>query len=198
MIRRCLPILAVLLAGASLSGCAGMVIGGAASAGVAAAEERGLGGAVDDTKIRTEINNLWFQKDIDMYRKVTLNIQEGRVMLTGTVPKPEFKSEAERLSWQAGGVREVNNEVLVMDSGAIDYGRDVWIANTLRTRLMFDSDVKNINYNIDVVMGIVFLQGIAATDAERSRVIAHARDISNVKKVVSHIILRDDPRRFRS
>ncbi|MEJ0072168.1 MAG: hypothetical protein WDO24_29510 [Pseudomonadota bacterium] len=40
----------------SLSGCVGIAIGGAASVGVAASEERGVGGALTDTRIRTDIN----------------------------------------------------------------------------------------------------------------------------------------------
>ena len=58
----------VVLAAALLSGCAGAVIGAGATTATAAAEERGLEGAVDDAKIRAEINHLWFQRDIEMYR----------------------------------------------------------------------------------------------------------------------------------
>lgn len=180
----------------ALSGCAGIIIGGAATAGVAAAEERGLEGAVDDAKIRAEINHLWFQRDIEMYRRVTLAISEGRVLLTGSVPEPEARVEAVRLSWQATGVKEVLNEIQVENqSGAISYGRDVVIANTLRGKMLLDSQIRNINYSVDVVNGIIYVMGIAQNQAELDRVIGHARNIENVKKVVNHVRLKDDPRR---
>jgi osmotically-inducible protein OsmY len=173
-----------------------VVVGGAATVGVGAAEERGLEGAVDDTKIRASINDLWFRQDFDLYRNVSLTITEGRVMLTGSVKKPETRVDAVRLAWQAAGVRQVIDEIQVEDqSGVMDYGRDVWIANDLRTRLMFDGQIKNINYTVDVVNGVVYLMGIGQSQDEVDRVVAHARDISNVKRVVNHVVLKNDPHR---
>jgi osmotically-inducible protein OsmY len=60
---------------------------------------------------------------------------------------------------------------------------------------MFDGHVKNINYTVDVVNGVVYLMGIAQSQDELDRVVAHARDIGNVKRVVSHIVLKNDPHR---
>jgi osmotically-inducible protein OsmY len=172
------------------------VVGGAATIGVGAAEERGLEGAVDDTKIRTNINDLWLRQDFDLFRDVTLTVSEGRVTLTGSVKKPETRIDAVRLAWQAAGVRQVNDEIQVEDqSGVMDYANDVWIANKLRTRLMFDGQIKNINYTIDVVNGVAYLMGIAQNQEELDRAIAHARDTSGVKRVVSHVVLKNDPQR---
>lgn len=190
---------AFLLAVASLpllSACAGVVIGAGASAGVAASEERGLEGAIDDAKIRAEINHLWFQKDVEMYRQVTLTINEGRVLLTGTVANADARIDAVRLCWQVAGVREVINEIKVGGAAGFGaYARDVEISLSLKQRLLFDKYIRNINYTIDVNEGVVYLMGIAQDDAELDRVIAHAREISGVKAVVSHIRLRTDPRR---
>ena len=184
------------LAGA-VSGCAGAVIGAGATAGVAAAEERGMSGALDDAKIRVEINRLWFDRDVEMYRQVTLNISEGRVMLTGVVASDQARADAVRLCWQVSGVREVLNEIQVRAAGepGMDQANDLWIQNKLKARLLTDSDVKNINYIIDVTDSVVYLLGIAQSDAEVARVIAHARDLSGVKRVISHIRLKSDPRR---
>ncbi|WP_152426776.1 BON domain-containing protein [Paramagnetospirillum caucaseum] len=183
--------------GGLLSGCAATVVGAGATAGVAAAEERGIEGAIDDVKIRAEINHLWFQKDVEMYRKVTLNISEGRVMLTGMVPTEQARADAVRLSWQVGGVKEVLNEVKVVPAGESgwDQAGDLWIQNKLKARLLTDGEVKNINYIVDVTDSVVYLLGIAQNGAELDRVIAHARDVSGVKRVISHVRLKTDPRR---
>lgn len=185
------------VAAAGLSGCAGAVLGAGASAGVAAAEERGFEGSLEDAKIRAEINHYWFQHDVEMYRKVTLTISEGRVLLTGVVPSESASSDAVRLTWQAAGVREVYNELEVMPDGAglINQGRDSVIANTLRIRMLGDKEIKNINFSVDVVNGVVYLMGIAQSEGELDRVIAHARDVENVRRVISHVRLRNDPRR---
>lgn len=187
---------AILASAALLSGCAGAVIGAGATTATAAAEDRGLEGAVEDAKIRAEINHLWFQRDVEMYRQVTLTIKEGRVLLTGTVPNPEARVEAVRLAWQAAGVREVLNEIQVHgDSGFSDYAQDVAISQKMKTRLLFDREIRNINYTVDVNDQVIYLMGIAQNDAELQRVIAYARDISGVKGVVNHVRLKNDPRR---
>ncbi|WP_237051287.1 BON domain-containing protein [Magnetospirillum sp. ME-1] len=195
--RPLLNALLIAAMGGMLTGCAATVVGAGASAGVAAAEERGLDGAVDDLKIRTEINHLWFQKDVEMYRKVTLNISEGRVMLTGLVATEQARADAVRLSWQAGGVKEVLNEIKVVPTGESgwDQANDLWIQNKLKARLLTDGDVKNINYIVDVTDSVVYLLGIAQNSAELDRVIAHARDVSGVKRVISHVRLKTDPKR---
>jgi osmotically-inducible protein OsmY len=194
------PVAAALIAIAaagSLSGCAATAIGVGASAGTAAAEERGLDGAFDDTKVRTEINHYWFQKSFDLFRKVGLTISEGRVLLTGVVPDENTRADAVRLAWQAAGVKEVYNEIEVVPSGEPfwDESRDTVISQKLKARLMFDKEISNINYSIDVVNGVVYLMGIAQHQSELDRVVAHARDIANVKRVISHVVLKDDPRR---
>lgn len=186
----------VLVAAGLLSGCTGAVIGAGATTATAAAEERGLDGAVDDAKIRAEINHLWFQRDIEMYRQVTLTIKEGRVLLTGTVPNPEARVEAVRLSWQAAGVREVLNEIQVHgDTGFTDFTRDIAISQKMKARLLFDKEIRNINYTVDVNDAVIYLMGIAQSEGELERVIAYARDISGVRGVVNHVRLKNDPRR---
>ncbi len=186
----------LLLLAPCLSGCITTAVAGAGAVGMGAAEERGVEGAVDDAKIRTAINGLWIDHDFTLFREVTLTVNEGRVMLTGSVEKPETRVDAVQLAWQAAGVRQVLDEIQVTDQSGLKSGvQDAWIANKLRTQLMFDGAVKNINYTVDVENGVVYLMGIAQDQDELDRVIATARDISDVKKVVNHVLLKSDPRR---
>lgn len=197
MLRPAATAALVLAAAGLLSGCAGMVIGGAATTATAAAEERGLEGAVDDTKIRAEINHLWFQRDVEMYRQVGLTIKEGRVLLTGTVPNADARVEAVRLAWQPAGVREVINEIKVtgVDSNGGSGLSDFAIAQKMKAKLLFDKEIRNINYTIDVNEDVIYLMGIAQNEGELDRVIAYARDISGVRGVVNHVRMKNDPRR---
>lgn len=197
MLRPAATAALVLTAAALLPGCAGVVIGGAATTATAASEERGLEGAVDDTKIRAEINHLWFQRDIEMYRQVGLTIKEGRVLLTGTVPNADARVEAVRLAWQPAGVREVINEIKVtgVDSNGGSGLSDFTITQKMKAKLLFDKEIRNINYTIDVNEEVIYLMGIAQSEAELDRVIAYARDISGVRGVVNHVRLKNDPRR---
>lgn len=190
-----LPVLSTLLA-LALNGCVPVIVGGAGAVGVGASEERGVEGSVDDAKIRSAINAIWIDHDFSLFREVTLTVQEGRVMLTGSVEKPETRVDAVRLTWQAAGVRQVIDEIQVTDQSGIGSSlQDGWIANKLRTQLLFDGSVKNQNYTVDVENGVVYLMGIAQNQEELDRVIATARDIADVKKVVNHVLLKTDPRR---
>ena len=198
--NRTFPLILTLTAVAGLlSGCAGMVVGAGATAGVATVQERGISGTIDDTKIRADINSAWLKQDAEMFRKVGLNIYEGRVMLTGIVLKPAQRDEAVRLTWQAAGVREVINEITINADGQdfTDYTHDTWIQQKLQTKLLFDKDVKNVNYVIDVVGSVIYILGLAQDQIELDRVIAQANDISGVKRVISHVLLKSDSARVQ-
>ena len=189
--------LVLLLAGSiSLSGCAELLIGAAATTGVAIAEERSVGDAVDDLTIRAELNHLFFRDDVELFGDVSFSVIEGRVLLKGSVPTPDDRIRALRLAWQAAGVREVINELQVADdSGILDYARDTWISAQLKGKLLVDGDVLSINYSVETVDGTVYLLGIAQDEAELARVAEHARSIEDVKRVVSHVVLKDDRHR---
>jgi len=178
----CLPLLA--------GGCTpvGVAIGAGATAATASQSERGLKGTAEDIAIKTEINHYLFQKDVDLFSAVGLSVEDGRVLLTGSVPKPEDRIEAARLAWQADGVREVINEIQVVDkSDIVDKARDTWIETQLETKMLFDSGISSINYDVDTVNGTVYLFGIAQDSAELQRVINHARNLEYVRNVVSYV-----------
>ncbi|MGB0719230.1 MAG: BON domain-containing protein [Bdellovibrionales bacterium] len=182
------------LALAGLQGCAAAVVGAAGVAGVSAAQEGGLSRAVSDAAIQTEINDLWFRHDVEMFRKLDMTVKEGRVLLTGVVQNPEHRVEAVRLAWQPKGVTQVINEIQVADSGGISgYARDAWITARLRTALTLDKKVQTINYSIDTVRSVVYLMGVAQDQAELDQAVKLARGISDVQQVVSYVkIVGDD------
>jgi osmotically-inducible protein OsmY len=192
------PFAATALLGLIAGGCTpvGVAAGGAAVGVTAAQSEKGFRRSVADTEIRIAINDLWFQADEEMFRKVNLQVQEGRVLLTGNVRLPEQRVEAVRLAWQAPGVREVINEIEVSDtSGLSNLARDTWISTQLKSTLLFDKDVSSINYSIETVNQAIYLMGVAQSQAELDRVVGHAKSISYVRRVVSHVLLKDDPQR---
>ena len=187
---------ALLLAALSACSPVGTAVGVAATAGTTASQERPISKAVSDATIRTEINYKWGKHDLALYRKVSLSVIEGRVVLTGSVINPQTRIDAARLAWQANGVKEVINEIQVENwSGVMDRGRDEWIQAKIKSRLLLDSGVMSINYTVDCVNGTVYLMGIAQNQDELDRVINHVRDTAYVRSVVSYVRLKDDPAR---
>jgi osmotically-inducible protein OsmY len=183
---------AALIGLGSLTSCiVPIVAGGAATGGYIAGQERGVGTQVNDTVIRTEINDKWNRYDSDMQHQLALSVYDGRVLITGTVSNPEFKTQSVRLAWEVKGVTEVNSEIeLAASTGIGDTARDELITTRLRSAILFDSDIRSVNYTIDTVNGSVFLSGSARTQAELNKVTNYARNIPNVKRVVSYVRIR--------
>ena len=186
-----LPLLPILFSG----GCT--LLDTAATAGataaIASSQERGLQGAMRDQRIRMDINHYWLQESAAMFHAVNLQVRNGRVLLTGKVDSPDMRVEAVRLAWKPDGVTEVINEIEVTDTSSLSsYARDTWINTQLKTKLLIDRDVSALNYSIETVNQVVYLIGLAQDQQELDRVVAHAKDIPYVQRVVNYVSLKVD------
>ena len=176
------------------NGCTpiGAAAGAGATAGTMSAQERGFKIGVKDTLILAKINQNWIEHDFKIFAKISAKVVEGRVLLTGTVPKSDNRIEAVRLAWQVDGINEVLNEIEVADqSDLLDVTRDAWVSAQLRIKLTVDGEIKAINYAIDTVNGTVYLMGIAQHSTELDRVRAHARNLKYVRRIVSYARVKD-------
>ena len=79
----------------------------------AAAQERGVNGAIDDFTVKTEIERAYLQTNPLIQQRVTTTVYNGRVMLTGRVDRPEMKAEAKRVASAVAGVRALYDEIEV-------------------------------------------------------------------------------------
>lgn len=182
---------------AALGACAPVVLGaGAATVGVAAAQERGAVGALSDVETQISIGNRLLNESGELFQNVNIAVSEGRVLLTGSVPRPEDSIEATRIAWTAPNVVEVINELTVdADRGLRGFATDRRITTQLRTRLIGDTMIAARNYNIETYGGVVHLIGIALSTDELRRATWHASMVPGVREVVSHVVLVDDVRR---
>ncbi|MHC8508009.1 MAG: BON domain-containing protein [Rhodospirillales bacterium] len=188
---RIFRLLSALLLLAALPAC-GAATGAAATVGNAAYDERGVGGVAYDTVIAARIREAYFQSGIDLLLDVGLEVYEGRVLITGVVENEQMRADAVRIAWEQKNVNDVLNELIVApDSDFINEGHDAWITTKLETSLIADFDVYANNFSATTTGGVVYLMGVARSQAELNRVIAHARDISRVRRVVSHVRLRN-------
>ncbi len=194
--HRSLPIMFLGLAatGLALSSCTTVATSAGVAIGTAAVQEGGISRALSDARIQTEVNDLWFRHNFEMFRKLDMTVDQGRILLTGVVQNPEHRVEAVRLAWQPRGVVQVINEVKVAESaGILGYAKDVWISTRLRSALILDGQVESINYSIDTVQGTVYLMGFAQDQGELNHVIDIARKIENVTHVVSYVKMPGTP-----
>lgn len=159
-------------------------------------KEKGIKEAMSDGMIDAAVNKELINHDINMFLNVEIEVVEGRVLLTGSVKKAKYRMDAIKLAWKVLGVREVINEIEVTNKGGIiRYLNDVKIKTQIRYKIIADKKIRSINYNFESVNGTLYVIGIAQNKKELKRVVKHANDIKGVIKVVSHVMMKDDPRR---
>jgi len=193
-LRAVLCLVVTLTLPVALCGCPVAIVGGLAAAGgagYAANQERGVNGTVDDLTIKTNIQNAWLQTNPLMQRDFTITVYEGRTLLTGTSPNPELKAQAAQVASQIPGVRAIYNEIEVAPSeSAWASVKDTWISSQIRSNIVFASQVRSVNYTIDTVNVSVYVIGSARSQAELDRVTEAARNVPDVKRVVSYVEIR--------
>ena len=177
----------------TLGGCPLAIVGGlgaAGGAGYAANDERGVHGSSDDFAIKSNIQKAWAQAN-PLLETLNINVYEGRVLLTGAAPTPESKAQAAEIAGRVPGVRAVYNEIeMTPPETAWADAQDTWIGSRLRTELAFNRDIRSGNYTIETVNGSVYLIGSARSQAELDNATNIARNIPDVKRVVSYVEVR--------
>lgn len=182
---------------ASLAACVpAAIVGSGAILTTSVLEERTTRAALDDTAIKTGILHRLGNRSGDLYRDVFVDVKEGRVLLAGTVPRPEDRVAATEAAWAVDGVVAVEDALEVSrDSGTRAYLEDVAISNEVRYALLVAPGVQSVNYSVTTIDRVVHLTGLALSDRELERAVEAARRVGGVKRVVSHVLRIDDPRR---
>ena len=196
MIRRAVGI-ALALGALAVASCGPVVLGTTGAVLTRSVmQERTTRDALRDVDIKLSLNNQLLSHSAGLFANVSVDVTEGRVVLTGSVPTREDKVTATQLAWAMQGVTSVSDELTVKeDSGAVAYLEDAWISNRLRLALLRDRQISSVNYNVETVDKVVHLTGIARTRGELGKVIAHATATPGVARVVSHVLTIDDSRR---
>jgi osmotically-inducible protein OsmY len=189
-----ITLLFVLALPLGLGGCVGAAVVGLAAAaggGYVMGQERGADGLASDFAITTDIKQAMAKRDPKLDAAVTTTVYDGRVLLTGQVPRPEMKAAAARIAGETPYVRAVYDEIEVASDDTFwDDAKDTWISTEVRSGIVLDSDIRGVNYMIETVNGSVYLIGSARSQRELAKVTDIARHVRGVRRVVSYVDLR--------
>lgn len=176
-----------------LSGCILVAAGAGAAGGYATlAQERSASDQIRDTTIRSLVSQSWDQYSPDLPHNLDATVYNGEVLITGRVANEQIRQEAVQRTWKVEGVKKVDDEIVVgPDTHFSDEARDSVISTRLKNDLVWDSQVKSINYIIKTENGVVYIMGLARTRDELDRVTGYARNIPNVRRVVSYASVRE-------
>jgi osmotically-inducible protein OsmY len=108
--------------------------------------------------------------------------KDGVVTLTGTVADASHKSLAENTVASLPGVKSVDNQLLISGQQPAEHS-DTWISMKVKTALLFHRNVSASGTTVYTKDGVVTLQGVAGSEAEKELTTEYAKDIDNVKSV---------------
>ena len=171
-------------------GCTGpqVVTSGAGAAIAAAEDEKTLGDVFDDTSISIGIKDRVFMHDAILLTKIGVDVEKGKVLLTGILNDQSQRVEIVRIAWKEPGVREVINEIEIEDSFNIkNYAEDKIIQVQLVGKVLADADIRKLKYNFEVQNKVIFILGVTSDKLELERVFDHARSIKGVQDIISYV-----------
>ena len=179
-----------------LSSCVGVSSSGIFGTGVSIAlDPRTLGTQMDDSIMQKNLATRILVKDKKYLLSVNTKVLDGRIFLTGKVDNPEEKLLLTKLAWETKGARSVRNDIKIKEEFNFKRSaKDILITSQLRTALVLNKNIKATNYQIDTYKKKIYIYGIAITSNEKDLVISEAKEIPDVKDVVSSILLVEDLR----
>jgi osmotically-inducible protein OsmY len=118
--------------------------------------------------------------------------KDGVVTLTGTVAETAHKSLAENTVASLPGVKSVDNQLVVSGEQPAEHS-DTWISMKVKTALLFHRNVSASGTTVYTKDGVVTLQGVAGSEAEKELTTEYAKDIDNVKSVENNMTIAKTP-----
>ena len=177
-----------------LSSCVGSSSGGVFGTGVSVAlDPRTLGTQIDDSIMQKNLIARLALTEKKYLVKVSVKVLDGRIFLGGKVDEAEEKLIITKMAWETKGARSVkNNNSIKQKFSFKNTAIDVLITSQLRTALILNKNVKAANFNIDTINQKTYVFGIAHTDDEKKEIIQEAKQIVDLKELVTSILLVSD------
>jgi osmotically-inducible protein OsmY len=184
-----------------LSSCVESVIVGSIATTAIAVRVKSISNSRDDVVITTKILRSLAKNNLKMPgNMIDITVDEGRILLTGIVKDKKYIKIAIDEIWKVKNVKEIINEIEINDNfrifiSAKQYIKDSFITSRIESKILANKDLDSFNYKIITVNNVVYLLGIANDNDDIDNITSLVAKIKNVKKVVSHIILKNDKRR---
>jgi hyperosmotically inducible periplasmic protein len=154
-----------------------------------------VGAAISDTDITAKVKLKLADKKGLKGSDVDVTTTNGVVTLTGTATNSSAKSEAEDLTKQVKGVKDVDNELKTPSSSetgaktkalASDTKHavsDSWITTKVKSELFSDSLTKGFDVKVVTTQGVVVLSGTLPNEDAVKRAKELAEKVDGVKSV---------------
>jgi len=181
-------LLAVSLVVCSLSGCAPVVVGGAAASGAALHSRRTVGTFVDDEGIELKARLAILQnKELNSQIHINIISYNGVVLMVGQAPTEALRQQAQDIVAATEKVRLVHNEMnIAAPNSLMTRSSDSVITSKVKSALFSIKGLDDFDATrVKVVTedGVVYLMGLVY-HREADAVVVQARQIGGVEKIV--------------
>ena len=182
-----------------LNSCVGASSGGIFGTGVSVAlDPRTLGTQIDDSIMQKNLQARLTLNDKKYLIKISVKVLDGRIFLSGKVEAPEEKLKITKMAWETKGARSVKNNIIIKQKFSFkNTAIDILITSQLRTALILNKNVKSANFNIDTINQKTYVFGIAHSEEEKKEIIQEAKQIVDLKEIITSILMTSDLSRQR-
>ena len=171
-----------------ISGCAGIVVGGAATGVAVVHDRRSAGTVIDDKGMSWKISQAIFNdKELSSPSHINITVYNNVVLLTGETPSEDLKLRANAIATQTSENKKIYNELAtILPTSLTSRTNDTFITTKVKTALLDVGPIEGFDVTRVVVVtenSIVYLMGLL-TSQEADAVTDKARNVSGVAKVV--------------
>ena len=182
-----------------LNSCVGSSTSGVFGSGVSIAlDPRTLGTQIDDSIMQKNLQARLALTEKKYFVQLSVKVLDGRIFVGGKVYEPEEKLKITKMAWETKGARSVKNNIAIKQKFSIKTTAiDILITSQLRAALILNKSVKASNFNIDTINKKTYVFGIAHNENEKKEIIQEAKQIVDLKELVTSILLVSDLSRQR-
>ena len=177
-----------------LSSCVGSSTSGVFGSGVSIAlDPRTLGTQIDDSIMQKNLQARLALTEKKYLIQLSVKVLDGRIFIGGKVDEPEEKLKITKMAWETNGARSVKNNIAIKQKFSFkNTAKDLFITSQLRAALILNKNIKAANFNIDTINQKTYIFGIAHSEDEKREIIQEAKQIVDLKELVTSILLVSD------
>ncbi len=182
-----------------LTACVGSSTRGVFGSGVSIAlDPRTLGTQIDDSIMQKNLQARLALSEKKYLIKISVKVLDGRIFLGGKVDKPEEKLKITKMAWETKGTRSVKNNITIKEDFSFkNTALDILVTSQLRTAFILNKKIKSSNFNIDTINQKTYVFGIASDENEKEEIVQEAKQIVDLKELVTSILFVSDLSRQR-
>ena len=168
-----------------LSGCIGLVLGGAAGGASIVTDQRTAGTMVEDEAIELKAGNL-LRDDAELKQQAHINVTSYNeiVLVTGEAPTEAMRARIVDKIKSVAKVRNVHNEmVIAAPSPLTARTTDSWLTTSVKTKLIASKELIATKVKVVTESGVVYLLGLV-TQTEGNLAAEITSQTAGVQRVI--------------